>query len=103
MTQEHKILTQDQLLEFNKIIDDDQYLSQELKNTPVIREVCLAGLWLSKELEKLNCPQLLIVRIQWTAGNLSFGRDAWEVHQQILQKYKNQELTFAEDFQEVKN
>jgi hypothetical protein len=56
------------------------------------KEMCFSGMWLGEELEKLGCPELLVVRILFTAGKLSFGRDAWEVSIMVLEKYKNNEL-----------
>jgi hypothetical protein len=51
----------------------------------------------------VECPESLILRIRWTAGALSFGRDIWKIHQDILQKYKDNELIFEEDPDEIKN
>ena len=34
---------------------------------------------------------------------LSFGRDVWNVHQDILQKYQDNELIFEEDPDAIKN
>jgi len=82
---------------WSKEIDNDDRLPKGLIESPIIREVCFAGLWLCEELEKLSCPDSLIIRIQFTAGRMSFGKDAWQVHQQILNGYKNNELDFVAD------
>jgi len=82
---------------WSKEIDDDKSLPPNISKTPVIREVCFAGLWLSEQLSNLDCPSSLAVRIQYTAGKVSFGRDAWTVHQQFLDGYKNNTLDFVID------
>lgn len=79
---------------WSKNIDNDPNILKSIASSPIIREVCYAGLWLSEQLEKLKCPEHLIIRIQHAAGGLSFGRDIWEVHQQVLESYKNNELEF---------
>jgi hypothetical protein len=78
-------------------IDNDPNMPKSLSSQPTIREVCYAGLFLAEELMKLNCPDNLIVRIQWHAGKASFGNDPWDVHLDILEDYKNNKLTFEED------
>ena len=74
-------------VEFDKL--DELY-----RDSAIIKEVCFAGLYLSEQLELLNCPDELIVRIQFTAGKLSYGHDPWEIHNSILTDYKNNQLTF---------
>jgi hypothetical protein len=54
-------------------------------------------LYLVEQLMKLECPNELITRIQFTAGKISFGRDPWEVHLKILEDYKNNKLDFDTD------
>jgi hypothetical protein len=68
-----------------------------LFDSPIIREVCYAGMWLCEELEKLNCSPELITRIQFTAGGMSFGRDPWAAHQKVLEAYRNNELKLEAD------
>ena len=96
----HKYLTSDQLDQFDQLIDQDKNIPSFCKQNEVIREVCRSGIWLSYELEKLGCPESLIVRIQWTAGKLSFGKDPWKVHQKILADYQNNLLIFENDAEE---
>ena len=86
-----------QIKEYDENIDNDTTLPQSIKDNVLFREVCRAGLYLAYELTKLNCPQDLIVRIQHAAGGLSFGRDVWETHYNILQSYVNNELDFDDD------
>lgn len=93
----HKFLTDDQVLHFDQVIDQDENIPSFYKQNEVIREVCRCGLWLTDQLTQLNCPDSLIVRIQWTAGRLSFGKDPWKVHQKVLEDYKNNLLIFEDD------
>jgi hypothetical protein len=93
----HKFLTDEQLKQYDKLIDEDPYLSKDLSDNPIIREVCRAGIWLCNELDKIGCTIELRNRIQWTAGELSFGRDAWDVHQSLLDDYINGKLVFESD------
>lgn len=82
---------------WSNLIDEDKTASPELYSSPIIREVCYAGLWLVEQLNLLKCPESIIVRIQWTAGRMSFGEDPWEVHQEILCQYKDNTLVFEAD------
>lgn len=90
-------VTEDNILRWDNIIDNDPFIPESLAASPTIREVCYAGLWLWDELEKLECPEFVIVRIQEAAGRLSFGRDTWDVSAKMLENYKNNELVFEED------
>jgi hypothetical protein len=99
----NRIVSIEEIKKYDKIIDDDPLIPTAMKTIQVIREVCRAGLWLSEQLVKSGCPDILIPRISWTAGKLSFGRDVWDVHQEILQKYQDNELLFEEDPDEIKN
>jgi len=90
-------ISTDDISRWSKEIDNDDRLPKGLIESPVIREVCYAGLWLCEELEKLSCPDSLIVRIQFTAGKMSFGKDVWQVHRQFLDDYKNNKLNIASD------
>jgi hypothetical protein len=96
-------VTEDDILRWDNIINNDPIMPESLAASPTIREVCYAGLWLWDELAKLNCPDSIIVRIQDTAGRLSFGRDTWEVSAKLLESYKNNELVFEEDPDTDKN
>lgn len=90
-------VTEDDILRWDNIIDNDPFMPEALAATPTIREVCYAGLWLWDELEKLECPEFVIVRIQEAAGRLSYGRNTWDVSAKMLESYKNNELVFEED------
>lgn len=90
-------VTNDDIIRWTKILESDSHVPREFITTPILKEVCLAGLWLTEELEKLKCPELILVRIQWTAGKLSYGRDPWDVHQEILKGYIDNTLIFEAD------
>lgn len=75
----------------------DLALPEELRNTSLVREVCYAGMWLGEQLEILDCPEDYNVRIIYTAGKLSFGRDPWEVAQTLLKGYQDQTLIYDPD------
>jgi hypothetical protein len=85
-------ITDEDITRWSENIDNDPRIPASIANSPIIREVCYAGLWISEELDKLNCPDDLIVRIQHAAGGLSFGRDIWETHQAVLKSYINNEI-----------
>ena len=88
----NKYVSIEKIREYDENIDNDSNLPQVIKNDPIIREVCRAGLYLAEQLDKLECPDDLIVRIQHAAGGLSFGRDIWETHQAVLKSYINNEI-----------
>lgn len=96
-------VTEEDILRWDNIIDNDPLMPKSLASSPTIREVCYAGLWLYDELESLSCPDSIIFRIQDAAGRLSFGRDTWEVSAKLLESYKNDELIFEEDQVSDKN
>lgn len=82
---------------YDKIIDQDPRIPEALASQPIIREVLYAGLYLAEQLSELSCPSEYIVRIQYTAGQVSYGRDPWEVHCNILEMFKNNKLDFETD------
>jgi hypothetical protein len=88
----NKYVSIEKIREYDENIDNDSNIPQAIKNDPIIREVCRAGLYLADQLDALDCPDDLIVRIQYTAGKLSFGRDIWETHQSVLQSYINNDI-----------
>lgn len=94
-------VTNEDISRWDEIIEKDEILPSEVKQNPVIREVCYAGQWLSEELEKVGCPEEFVVRITYTAGQLCFGRDIWEVHQDMLKAFINNELEYEPDYNEV--
>ena len=98
-----EFVTDKDIARWSHNIDNDVNLPKELIESPIIREVCYAGLWLREELDELNCPDSIALRIQYTAGQISFGRDVWSVHQDIIEKYKANTLIFEDDIDEDKS
>jgi hypothetical protein len=96
-------VTLDKIKKYDSNIDNDPSMPSHLKDVPVIREVCRAGQYLIEELDKLQCPESILVRIQWTAGKMSYGRDPWEIHHMILEKYKSDTLVFESDDSQILN
>lgn len=96
-------ISEEDILRWSENIDNDPDFPESLASSPTIREVCYAGLWLSEQLDQLGCPDFVIVRIQDAAGRLSFGRNPWEVSQEILEKYETNQLIFEEDPDAVHN
>lgn len=87
-------ITYEDITRWSESIDSDPNLSPALTENPIIREVLYSGAWLLEQLEKAGCPDILITRIQYTAGRLCFGRDPWEVHSSILIDYLNNTLVY---------
>jgi hypothetical protein len=98
-----EFVTDEDINRWSNNIDQDTSIPASLVSSPIVREVCYAGLWLNEQLQEMNCPDSIIVKLQWTAGKLSFGRDAWEVHQTLLTQYSNNELIFEDDPDAEKN
>ena len=97
MSKRPEFVTEKDIKRWNSNLENDPNLPDEIVNNEVIREVCYAGLWLSEQLSELECPPEWVVRIQYTAGRLSFGREPWEIHQGLLESYKLNELQFEPD------
>jgi len=96
-------VSEEDILRWSNNIDNDPNFPKSLAQSPTIREVCYAGLWLAEQLDRLSCPSSIIVRIQEAAGRLSFGRDPWEVSSQILEEYENNQLVFEQDPEAIQN
>jgi hypothetical protein len=94
-------VTDEDISRWNTHMNDNPQLPQLLISNPTIREVCYAGEWLSEELDKLDCPEEFLNRILFTAGKLSFGRDPWEIHQQMLNSYNLNELDYETEPSEL--
>lgn len=95
-------VTNEDILRWSEKIDSDPLMSPALAESPIIREVCYAGQWLVDRLTELDCPDHLIGRMMWTAGQICFGRkDPWEVHQDILTRFIDGTLEFEMDPEEM--
>lgn len=90
-------VTNEDIIRWSENVDKNQNISVGMKDNPIMREVLYAGLWLDEELSKLDCPPELIVRIQYTAGRISYKRDVWKIHQNMLQAYQENTLDYEED------
>lgn len=91
-------VTNEDLSRWDEIIDNDPLISPTMAQSPIIREVCYAGQWLADKLTELDCPDHLIGRIMYTAGQLCFGRkDPWEVHSIVLSHFVDGTLQYAID------
>jgi hypothetical protein len=86
-----KFISEKDIKKFNKEIPES------LRIDPILLEVIYAGKWLVERLIELQCSSDNILRIQWTAGQMSFGNDPWEVHQKILNDFLDNKLIFEED------
>jgi hypothetical protein len=94
-------ITNEDIKRWSDNIDSDENIPQSLVKNDTIREVCYAGLWLAEQLALLQCPESFITRIQFTAGQASFGRDPWEVHQMFLESYRDNKLDYEVDISEL--
>src|SRR5258706_12089581 len=91
-------VTNENILHWDSIIDTDPNLPSEIAQQPIVREICYAGQYLSDKLTELQCPDHLIGRIIYTAGQISFGqKDPWLIHQDILNQFIDGTLQFEED------
>jgi len=96
-----EFVTSEDITRWSEIIDKDSNIPQFVRESAIMREMMYAGLWMGEELLKLKCNPVLIGRIQFTTGSLCFGKpDPWEVHQEVLQAYQNNELEFEMDYSE---
>lgn len=94
-------VTNEDLDRWSSKIQEDEEITPELTSQPIIMELLYAGSWLCEELEKAGCPEEFIGRIQTTAGKIAFGRDIWQVHLDMLDKYKNSQLDYEVDLSDL--
>jgi len=94
-------VTNEDILRWSENIDNDPKVPKFMSEQAILREIMYAGLWFCEELEKLGCNPILIVRLQHAAGGLCFGKpDPWEVHQEVLEAYQNNDIDFEMDYSE---
>jgi hypothetical protein len=89
-------ITEEDIKRWTEIFSNDPIM-KNIKMGPVFIEVCFAGQYLREKLEQLSCADELIVRICYTAGKMSFGRDPWDVSDLLLKKYETDELVLESD------
>jgi len=94
-------ISNEDIARWDTLIDNDTNIPSAIAKNAVVREVCYAGQWLSEELTKLKCKEEFIVRITYTMGQLSFGRDAWVVAQSMLDAFKANELEYEVELSEL--
>lgn len=97
MSDRPTFVTEEDIKRWEDNMEADGSFPVVLFDNPTIREVCYAGLWLCEQLDALRCPSEYITRIQYTAGQLSFGHDPWKVHQEFLESYKLNDMQFEPD------
>lgn len=96
-------IKKEDIARWSNFIDSDPYMPKDLLLVPEFREVCYAGMWLIEELQNLQCPESIAVRIQWTAGKMSYKNEPWDIHMMILEDYKNGTLVIESDNLQVLN
>lgn len=96
-----EFVTDEEIAELDRRIDaeiSDTILDvASLRQNTAAREVMRAGLWLTTELEKLGCNETLAFQFQYTFGQDSFGREPWELAQEMLNSYMNNTYTISEN------
>jgi hypothetical protein len=91
-------VTNEDIFRWDEKIDEDPNMSPAMRDSPIVREVCYAGQWMAEKLTELNCPDHLIGRMMWTAGELCFGRkDPWAIHQEVLNSFIDGTIVFEID------
>lgn len=79
----------DDIVRWSKELDDDPTIPKELIKEPILKEVCLAGMWLNEKLNELGCPSEMITKLQFGAGKQSYGKNIWEIHKKFLDDYNS--------------
>jgi hypothetical protein len=95
-----EFITAEDIQRWSDTIDNDKGVPETFKSFDLLREVLYASFWMAENLKKEGCSDELIVRIQYTMGALSFGHDPWQIAQEMLEAYKNNEMEFEIDYNE---
>jgi hypothetical protein len=95
-----EFITAEDIQRWSEIVDKDVGIPETFKGFDLLREVLYASFWMAENLKKEGCPDEIIVRIQYTMGQLSFGHDPWQIAQEMLEAYKNNEMEFEFDYNE---
>jgi len=90
-------ITTDQIDRWNIAVDNDPLLPDGFKKLPRLREVIYAGFWLVETLRELNASEEHIFQLKFYHGQSSFGRDCWEVAQNLIEMYESGEIEFEPD------
>jgi hypothetical protein len=94
-------ITQQDIARWDDNIDNDPNILDFWRKDPQLRETIYAGLWLAERLKLAGCSDLLITRIQYTTGQLSFGHNPWDMAQDMLYSYLHNLLEFEIDYNET--
>jgi hypothetical protein len=98
--QRPEFVTTEDIDRWSETVDNDETLPPGFATEPLLREVIYASFWMAENLKKEKCSDELITRMQYTMGSLSFGHDPWEVAQEMLQAYKDNDIEFEVDYNE---
>lgn len=85
-------ISEQDISRWDSFIAHDPLIRIICANNPPLLEVLYAGFWLEEMLQNLQCSAELISRIKYTAGQLSFNQDPWQIAQEILTNYKENQL-----------
>ncbi len=91
-------VTQEDIDRWSEIVDNDVNLPKFLTQSPLVREVFYAGLWLGEKLREAGCSEANAVKIGYLGGQLSFGHNPWQVHQELWDDYINNRIEFEIDY-----
>lgn len=83
-------VTEQDITRWQNILDEDDSLPEIIKLSETIKEVCFAGLWLIEQVEKssVDVDDEMIRYLQFLGGKLSYGKDPWIIHQELLRQYE---------------
>jgi hypothetical protein len=95
-----EFVSNEDVARWSEAINSDPNTPTLYAEQPLMRELMYAGCWLGEQLKQEGCNDVLIVRIQYTVGQLFFGHDPWEVAQEMFMAYKNNQLEFEFDYNE---
>lgn len=93
-------ITDEDIKRWSEVINLEPAHVREFASFEAGREVLYASFWLAEHLQEEGCPPEIITRIQYTMGSLSFGHDPWEIAQEMLEAFKNNEMEFEFDYNE---
>lgn len=91
-------VTNEDITRWSENIDNDPLLPDDFRKQPLLREILYAGRWLIERLAQSNCSIENQARLVYTAGQLSFGNDPWQIHQEMLDDYVNNRIEFEIDY-----
>jgi hypothetical protein len=93
-----EFVTQEDIDRWSEALDKETLVPKFLTQAPLVREVFYAGYWLGEKLLAAGCSEELAVRIGYLGGQLSFGKNPWQVHQELWDDYINNRMEFETDY-----